>query len=374
MKLPLPLPLTRVLLSGFLSVTMAALMASPAAGLDLEAGQLVRSGGAVIDVPGYSVPAMADMTGDGLEDLIVGQGDGSNLGKVRIYTNVGAAGAPAFDGYFFAQSAGNDLALTGSGCLGAAPRGFDWDADGLTDLIVGTADGRVLFYENTGTPGAPAFAAASPVRAGPAGGQTDINVASRALPALRDWDGDGDTDLIVGAYDAYIRVYLNNGMTPSGPQLLGELRATSGGGDLIVPGQRAAPDFVDLDGDGVADLLAGNTNGQLLLYVNIGTATDPAFAGYTYVTSEGVAIDLPGSARSRPFVTDWNADGIPDLLVGADDGQVHLYQGVPEPMTGMFLLVGAALLRRRKRNRKEPSITPRFRWGAIVRTQGEILP
>ena len=44
----------------------------------------------------------------------------------------------------------------------------------------------------------------------------------------------------------------------------------------------------------------------------------------------GLPIDLPGYARSRPAVCDWTGDGALDLLVGAGDGLVRLYQG-PEP-------------------------------------------
>ena len=332
--------------SAMVCLISAALAAAPAAGLDFGPEQLVPSGGIPIDVPGYSVPAMADFTGDGLADLIVGQGSGSSAGMVRIYTNIGSAGAPAFDGFFYAQSAGADLTLTGAGCLGLASRGYDWDADGLTDLIIGAAGGDVLFYENTGSASSPAFAAPAAIQAG----GSDVKVNARAVPALRDWDGDGDVDLIVGAHDSHVRVYLNDGTSTSIPHLQAPQIVQDAGADLAVPSFRAAPDFVDFTGDGVTDLLTGNTNGQLLLYPNTGTVQAPAFDGYVLATSEGAVIDLPGSPRSRPFVTDWNADGLPDVLVGAEDGQVHLYQGVPEPATAALLLCGAAgLLRRRRR-------------------------
>ncbi|MCJ7777196.1 MAG: hypothetical protein MUP16_02630 [Sedimentisphaerales bacterium] len=78
-------------------------------------------------------------------------------------------------------------------------------------------------------------------------------------------------------------------------------------------------------------LLTGNTNGQLLLYRNIGTKSEPAFAGYSLVQSDGASIDLAGSARSRPFVCFWNSDGYPDILLGANDGKVHLYEGLVKP-------------------------------------------
>jgi hypothetical protein len=106
---------------------------------------------------------------------------------------------------------------------------------------------------------------------------------------------------------------------------------------------------MDLDGDGNKDLLTGNTNGELLFYKNVGTDATPTFSGYSRITSQGIPIDLAGTPRSRPFVCDWTGDGHLDLLVGAGDGKVHLYQGVPEPATLLLLgLGGVTILRRRK--------------------------
>jgi len=80
-------------------VPMLLLTASPLAAeprFDLESEVLVTDGEAPIDVPGYSVPSFADWNGDGLADLIVGEGGGSEPGHVRIYLNTGTIGAPAF--------------------------------------------------------------------------------------------------------------------------------------------------------------------------------------------------------------------------------------------------------------------------------------
>lgn len=56
------------------------------------------------------------------------------------------------------------------------------------------------------------------------------------------------------------------------------------------------------------------------------------------VESSGVPIDLPGLPRSRPFVCYWTGDGhfgpidgYLDVLIGAADGKVHLYRGIPTP-------------------------------------------
>jgi len=93
-----------------LSIALAAVAAA-----DLRLGQevYVESGGVAIDVPGYSVPSVADWNDDGLPDLIVGEGGVE--GKVRVYTNVGTEGAPSFDGYAYAQAGTTDLVEPGGG-------------------------------------------------------------------------------------------------------------------------------------------------------------------------------------------------------------------------------------------------------------------
>lgn len=153
-----------------------------------------------------------------------------------------------------------------------------------------------------------------------------------------DWDNDTKVDLVVGAWDGYIHIFKNCGCGTGGIPPSFSASSTDGfppvqenGGDLFVPSQRSSPVVMDLDGDGKKDILTGNTAGQLLFYSNTDTDGDPNFSGYDLVEADGVAIDLPGSPRSRPSVCDWTSDGYFDVLIGAADGKVHLYQSIPQP-------------------------------------------
>jgi hypothetical protein len=100
-----------------LSVVFLTIISSPSsADLTLGPEELVQANSTVISVPGYSVPSFVDWNGDGLKDLIVGEGPGtSSQGKVRVYLNVGSASAPTFGSYFFAQAGGVDLVVPGAG-------------------------------------------------------------------------------------------------------------------------------------------------------------------------------------------------------------------------------------------------------------------
>ena len=320
--------------------------------LNLGTEQFVQAGGMDIGVNGYSVPSYVDWNNDGRKDLVVGEGGaGGNPGMVRVYLNVGTASSPQFSGYFLAQSNGSDLVYSSGcncGCMGLFPRAVYWDADAHKDLITGTPDGTVLLYLNTGTDTDPTFDSGTMLQVGPPDSKTELFVGLRATPTVVDWDNDGLRDLVVGAYDGKIHLFINEG-TDTAPDFLTETFAQENGSDLVVPSWRSSPVILDLDGDGKKDLLTGDTYGQLLLYSNVGTDAAPTFSGYSLIESDGVPIDLAGSPRSRPFVCDWTGDGYLDVLIGAGDGKVYLYQGIPEPATLCLLGLGAlALLRKRR--------------------------
>ena len=315
--------------TAFAAVITAILsISSPgSAALLLGPAQTVQADGVDISVPGYSVPSWVDWNSDGRKDLLVGQGGGTSpQGKVRIYLNVGTAAQPVFSAYVYAQSGGADLAVTASGCLGIFPRVVYWDLDARKDMLAGEAAGKVRLFTNTGTDGAPVFDAGPYLQVGQPGAKADINVGGRATPTPVDFNGDGRKDLVLGAIDGKVRVYINEG-TDGTPDFRTVQYAQDNGADLAVPTGRSVPCLLDLDGDGKKDLLTGNTEGQLLFYHNVGTDQAPAFSGYVYVESSGIPIDLAGSARSRPFVCDWAFDLTPDVLIGSGDGLVRLYEG-----------------------------------------------
>ncbi|MBD3178370.1 MAG: T9SS type A sorting domain-containing protein [Candidatus Latescibacteria bacterium] len=218
--------------------------------------------------------------------------------------------------------------------MGLFPRVVYANGDGLKDLLVGDAEGRLILYLNINTDGDPRFDAGTPLEAGSTGSKTVIDVGQRPTPTVIDWDGDGARDILCGAKDGKLYLFINQGTDTSWDFRSGEA-IQEDGADLVVPSLRASPHVADIDGDGRKDLLVGNTEGQILFYGNKGSDSAPVFSGYQLVEADGIPIDLSGTPRSRPFLCNWDGDCHDDLLVGAEDGRIRLYPGVPGTIAGM---------------------------------------
>ncbi len=299
--------------------------------MDFGSEEIVQAAGTDIDVGSYSVPSFFDWNNDGLDDLIIGD----SSGKVRVFLNNGTTVVPAFNNYFFAQADGSDLQVIPSGCLGSFPRIVYWDEDSKKDLLVGSGTGTISIFLGIGEDNNPVFGAGNFVQAN----SSDISVGYRATSIFEDWNNDGNNDLIVGAFDGKIHLFINDS-TNLIPDFQSESFAYMGSSVLTVSSGRSSPIFYDFDCDGKKDLIAGNTDGQLLFYKNTNTVENPVFSNNVALTSLGIPIHLPGSPRSRPSFCDWDNNAFVDVLIGAADGKVYLYRGIPEPsMFIVFLLL-----------------------------------
>ncbi|MBI2481697.1 MAG: VCBS repeat-containing protein, partial [Planctomycetia bacterium] len=146
----------------------------------------------------------------------------------------------------------------------------------------------------------------------------------RTTPVVIDLDLDGLNDLVMLDHEGFLSFF----------------RRSRDGDELrLAPGQRIFRDstgqplrlnaeqagrsgrrklcFADWDGDGRLDLLVNSTSINFLR--NISTKESP----WTF-QDEGLVDDtrLAGHTTS-PTIVDWNHDGRPDLVIGAEDG--HLY-------------------------------------------------
>lgn len=137
-----------------------------------------------------------------------------------------------------------------------------------------------------------------------------------------DLDGDGLTDLISGSWPGEIYWFRRqkDGTFAAAKTLKDK------DGEAVNPGSASAVFAYDWTGGGKLDLIAGTVDGSVWLLKNIGEKFKPIFAEPIPLLAEGKPINVGGDAA--PVVADWDGDGKPDLIVGADDGRVVWFRNI----------------------------------------------
>ena len=292
----------------------------------LAAGvQLRNVEGRLISAGFHSQPTMLDSNGDGKMDILVTGG-----GQARLYLNQGTPRKPR-------------LVETPLACLGLArcavsnfayPVARDLDGDGRLDLVVGEGDGHVLFFK-----GLAGMQYAPPVRIKsqgkeihevgcPDGGEAHCGYVKAAIA---DVNGDGRPDLILWSNNG-MQGWQRGHLDPDGwcsKLLLGtadpldfgppeEIRAA---GQHIRAGYRCKPDVVDLDGDGLPDLIVTCGNGKvndqctIMFFKNVGSKTRWELAAPVPLVGSDER-PLAVAVRTAVRLVDWDGDGDLDLITG----------------------------------------------------------
>ena len=141
----------------------------------------------------------------------------------------------------------------------------DWDADGDLDILIGCFDGELKLRVNEGDANKYVFAKENvTINAG----DKPLKVPSHCCPIIVDWDGDGLWDVLAGSDDGSVTWFQNTG-TKTSPQLAEGVTLVEkhdGHGYNLVrwneseisPGIRSQIEVVDHNGDGKLDLLVGD--------------------------------------------------------------------------------------------------------------------
>ncbi|TDF93591.1 VCBS repeat-containing protein [Paenibacillus piri] len=286
-----------------------------------------RSLGDPINEPYRAYPALADLNGDGRPALLVGSADGF----IYAYPNVGAQqdayagqqlpeGVPAPDAFGKREPLrlqnGQPLQVGGFANVAA----YDLDGDGRPDLVLGLADGTiaVAYGQAGGT-----FTAPAPLLAG----GKPLHAEAPAAPAVGDVTGDGIPDLVIGDAAGGVTLYRGHrtvgrgGAAGAGADTAGAAAGPLAfdAGSLLfrLPAPFAAPSVRDMNGDGRPDLVVGNGEGDLRVYLQQADGTWTPYGVLEGATTNQLGNKaLVGGHNSVPLWYDLNHDGKDDLIVG----------------------------------------------------------
>jgi hypothetical protein len=313
-----------------------------------------------------ATPVGFDWDGDGDTDIL----SGNTAGYIGFFENLSGPkvekprwAAPkhlAADGRVIRPMAGPNGSIQGP-C--EAKWGYttlsvaDWDGDGLPDLLVNSILGKVQWYRNTGTRAAPKLAAAQPVDVEWNGPQPRLAYGWlrpegkalltqwRTTPVAVDWNRDGLMDLVMLDQEGYL-AFFERAKRGGALVLLAPRRALRADAQEpvstaasaakarnpfpITAGEPLRPNpgiagksgrrkvcVVDWDGDGRLDFLLNSANANLLRQ----TASAD---GQWFFRDLGLLVEqnIEGHDVS-PTTVDFNGDGIPDFLGGAEDGRFY---------------------------------------------------
>jgi len=143
-------------------------------------------------------PAFGDLDNDGDTDMLLGDGEGF----VHYFKNIAEPQSAANFSLAFGRFGGIDVGQR------AAPFLFDVDEDSLLDLVVGTRNGNINYFKNTGTKEEPSFELVSD-----SWGEIDVQeigeITGYATPILKKLGEDEELTLIIGSESGKIYAYNN---------------------------------------------------------------------------------------------------------------------------------------------------------------------
>ncbi len=292
----------------------------------------------------FSMPCATfiDVDNDDVNELLVSVFDpgittSENKTSSWLYENNGTNTSPELilENKSFLQ---DNMIDVGSG---AYPVVYDWNKDGLPDLFVGNYgyyyysyyDGYILksvyystiaYFKNVGTVNNPVFQLWDHDFAGLSG-----KMKLGLFPAFEDINGDGLTDILLGNSQGNL-IYVENSQS-------GDLTVTDENYAGIDVGMYSTPQIFDLDKDGKNDLIIGEKAGNINYYRNVGTAGNPDYhlvtdyLGKIYVTDSTLSYD----GYSTPcFYRLENGETV--LVTGSEQGTVYYYTDIDGNLDGSF--------------------------------------
>lgn len=297
-------------------------------------------------------PVSADWDKDGIDDLIVGNA----AGELMFFKNLTGGPNPSWAAPVPMTSGGKPLRIM-AGYNGSiqgpverkwgytVPCVADWDGDGELDIVMNQIFGKIQWYKGDGTlnlseaknvevdwqgtPLKPVWNWWNP-------GPMDLVTQWRTTPCVVDFNNDGLPDIVMVDTEGYLAFYKRrqdgmldppkrifhcencsnyhnmNGVINSEPGLLllnDRLAGRAGRRKICV---------LDWDQDGMPDIIVDSKMGACWFK---GISGDAGHYNLRYMGD--LCSTVLEHHTTSPTIVDWNTDGVPDLLLGAEDGHIY---------------------------------------------------
>lgn len=306
-------------------------------------------------------PFSTDWDDDGDEDLICG----NSAGYIAFIENLDGKETPKWDAPKLLSAEDETIRIQAgeSGSIQGpceAKWGYttlsveDWNNDGLKDIILNSIWGKIVWYENIGTKGNPKLGAEKPIQVNWEGETpkpdwywwdpqpNTLATQWRTTPTAIDWNKDSLMDLILLDTEGYLS-YHERYKTEDGLMLKPAQRIFSSGngsfdrknklidsvnGPLRLNAEKYGASgrrklaFGDWDKDGDIDILINGINAALL--ENMGEGAQSKTVTFNF---KGDLSDKKLAGHTtNPTLVNWDNEGKPDLLLGAEDGYFYYWK------------------------------------------------
>ncbi|MCA9197305.1 MAG: VCBS repeat-containing protein [Planctomycetales bacterium] len=294
-----------------------------------------------------ATPYAVDWDGDGDQDLVCG----NTAGYLIYFENLGTAPnspTPKWKAARYFQTDGKPVRIQ-AGPNGSiqgpceAKWGYttlsvaDWNRDGQLDIVCNSIWGKVVWFAGTADGKGLELEPSKPIVLDTNGKPSpkpawnwwnpesnELVTQWRTTPCVVDWNHDGRNDLVMLDHEGYLAFFERQ--SDDSVKMPERIFVDSQGDPIRLNSGAAGKSgrrkicLVDWDQDGRLDVLVNSSNADWFRNVE-------DQIGRTVLENQGALGQRTISSHTTsPAVADWNQDHWPDLLVGAEDGQIYFMQ------------------------------------------------